>query len=95
MVMPSFLERLFGRKEPSTAQIAKERLTMVLIAERREGRANTPEESERLRQMQEEILAVVSKYYPVDQDAISVHIERKENVEMLELNIALNDKTSP
>jgi cell division topological specificity factor len=89
----SLLDRLLGRKPRTTASIAKERLTMVLMRELPEGQASSPEESARLQQLQEEILAVVAKYYPVDADAIKVHLERKENVEMLEVNIALNERS--
>ncbi|HNU19921.1 MAG TPA: cell division topological specificity factor MinE [Hydrogenophilus thermoluteolus] len=89
----SLLDRWLGRKPRSTASIAKERLTMVLMRELPEGQASSPEESARLQQLQEEILAVVAKYYPVDADAITVHLERKENVEMLEVNIALNERS--
>ncbi|WP_249419332.1 cell division topological specificity factor MinE [Hydrogenophilus thiooxidans] len=89
----SLFDRLLGRKPRATASIAKERLTMVLMRELPEGQANSPEESARLQQLQEEILAVVAKYYPVDADAIKVHLERKENVEILEVNITLNEHT--
>lgn len=84
----SLLDIIFGRKK-ATAEVAKERLQIILAHER----ALTGPESGRspvwLSQLQKELLDVVAKYIKVDQDALKVHLEKRENIELLEINITL------
>ncbi len=39
--------------------------------------------------MQQELIAVISKYVKVNQDDIKVSLEKKNNFEVLEVNIVL------
>jgi len=91
----ALLDRILGRKTKSTASIAKERLTLVLAHERSSDRPVGMDEEILLKRMQEEILAVVTKYFPVDRNAIQVHLEKEANVEILEVNVILNDQQTP
>lgn len=80
----SFLDYFKGKRK-QTASVAKERLQIILAREHAVGSA----EPDYLPALKKEILEVVSKYVAVDNDAIQVNIERDDNCEILELNIAL------
>ena len=71
-------------KKQSTASVAKERLQIIVARER-----STRGGPDYLPQLQEELLQVVRKYVPVDQDAANVQMDRESGCEILELNITL------
>lgn len=75
------------RKRPSTASVAKERLQIIISHERTQ--RNTPDY---LPQLQEEIMAVIAKYIPIDRDQVSVNLERSGDSAVLELNFTMPDK---
>lgn len=75
---------LFRSKRPRTASIAKERLQIIVSHERR--RPSTPDFLPRL---QQDILEVVRKYIHIDEDQIRLSLDRKDDCEVLELNISL------
>jgi cell division topological specificity factor len=77
----------FRSERKGTARVAKERLQILVAHERAE--RNKPSY---LPQLQRDILAVIRKYVTVDQDAISVNLERDDTQEILELNIVLPDQ---
>lgn len=77
----------FRSEKKSTARVAKERLQILVAHERSE--RNKPSY---LPQLQRDILAVIRKYVAVDQDAISVNLERDDTQEILELNIVLPEQ---
>ncbi len=77
----------FKSSQPKSAQVAKERL-QILVAHERKSR-NQPSY---LPQLQQELLKVVQKYVNVGQDAITVHLEQDDDQETLELNIILPDE---
>ena len=68
----------------NTASVAKERLQIIVARER-----STRGGPDYLPQLQEELLQVVRKYVPVDQDAVNVQMDRDSGCEILELNITL------
>lgn len=70
--MSGFFDRMLGRgKETSSAGRAKERLQFVLVHDR----INLP--PERLKEMKEEILKVISKYVAVDGDQVDIALEQR------------------
>ncbi len=71
-------------KKQNTASTAKERLH-IIVARDRSGRGGPDE----LPLLQEELLAVVRKYVPVDPEAVNVQVDRESGCEVLELNITL------
>lgn len=77
----------FKSSQPKSAQVAKERL-QILVAHERKSR-NQPSY---LPQLQQELLKVIQKYVNVGQDAITVHLEQDDDQETLELNIILPDE---
>ncbi|MGE5491191.1 MAG: cell division topological specificity factor MinE [Actinomycetota bacterium] len=82
----SWLERLFGNK-PKSAQVAKERLQVIIARER----SDQSGPADFLPALQQELVAVISKYVQVNQDDIKVSLEKQGNYEVLEVNIVLPD----
>jgi cell division topological specificity factor len=72
-------------KKPSSAHMAKERLQLILAHERN-GRSRSPDY---LPELQRELMAVISKYVSVNPEDIKVHLERQDNLEVLEVKIEL------
>lgn len=81
----SFISFLLGEKK-KTAPVAKERLQIILAHERNHHHPRGPDY---LRDMQRELLAVISKYVAIKPDDIRVHLERQDNLEVLEVKIEL------
>jgi cell division topological specificity factor len=75
----------FLGEKKSTASVAKERLQLILAHERN-GRGASPDY---LPQLQRELLAVISKYVSINPDDIKVHMERQDDLEVLEVKIEL------
>ena len=82
----SIFSYLLPKKEKSAA-VAKERLQIIVARER-----STRGGPDYLPQLQEELLMVVRKYVPVDQDAVNVQMDRESGCEILELNITLPEQ---
>lgn len=83
----SMLSFLLGEKK-KTASVAKERLQIILARERVGGNSGGPDY---LPALQKELMAVISKYVDIDVNDIKVHLERQENLEVLEVKIELPD----
>jgi len=76
---------LSGKK--MTANIAKERL-QIIVAERRRGE----QEPHYLPDLKSDILAVICKYVKINPDMLKVQFEQKEDdISVLELNVTLPD----
>ena len=77
----------FNKKKPKSAQLAKERLQIVIAHERldRGGPDYLP-------QMRRDIMSVISKYVKIDEDAVNVQFEKGDDCDILELNIALPER---
>ncbi len=80
---------LFKKKKAPSANLAKERLKIVIEHNRAD--AKRPEF---LKKMQREILEVVNKYVQVDIADINANIANQGDSEVLELNILLPDTVS-
>ncbi len=72
------------RRQPNTAQQARERL-QILLAHERAG-ADSPDY---LPQLQRELLEVVKKYVNVDDDKVQVQLDNSTEVSTLEVNVEL------
>ena len=83
----SLLSFLLGEKK-KTASVAKERLQIILAHERSGRGASRPDY---LPALQRELVAVISKYVSVNPEDIKVHLERQDNLEVLEVKIELPD----
>ena len=81
----SFLD--YFRRSPratESAQIAKERLQIIVAHER-------GKRAEYLPDLQRELLQVISKYVPIEEDQVKVALDTVGHCSILELNITLPD----
>jgi len=81
----SMLSFLLGEKK-KTANVAKERL-QIILAHERSGRGGS--RPDYLPALQRELVAVISKYVSIQPDDIKVHLERQDNLDVLEVKIEL------
>ena len=81
----SLFSFLLGEKK-KTATVAKERL-QIILAHERGGRSKADD----LPALQRELIAVISKYVSVNPEDIKVHLERQDDLEVLEVKIELPD----
>ncbi|WP_374267059.1 cell division topological specificity factor MinE [Zoogloea sp.] len=84
----SLLSYFFGSK-PKTASVAKERLSL-LIAHERSANQPTPDF---LPALQRELIEVISKYVNVSADDIKVQLGKRDNFEILEVDITLPEQS--
>ena len=83
--MMSLFSFLLGEKK-KTASVAKERL-QIILAHERGGRSK----ADYLPALQRELIAVISKYVSINPEDIKVHLERQDDLEVLEVKIELPD----
>jgi len=76
----------FRRTSPGSANVAKDRLAIIVA---REGRSNI--KATYLPQLRQDILQVLAKYEKIDLDQVTVNVESQGEYEVLELNVVLND----
>ena len=81
----SWLSLILGEKKKS-ASVAKERLQIILARERA-GRDSV--QPDYLPALQRDLVAVISKYVRIDPHDIKVHLEKQDNLEVLEVKIEL------
>ncbi|EGZ49215.1 MULTISPECIES: cell division topological specificity factor MinE [Neisseria] len=82
----ALIDILFGRK-PKTAQVARDRLQIIIAQERVKEQA-----PDYLPTLQKELLEVLSKYVNVSLDDIRISQEKQNGLDVLELNITLPDQ---
>lgn len=86
----ALLDFFLSRKK-TTANIAKERL-QIIVAERRRGDS----EPHYLPQLKRDLLAVICKYVQIDPEMVSVQLEQKgDDISVLELNVTLPESEEP
>lgn len=61
-----FLDRVFGRREPTSREIAKERLQLVLVQDRIKISPATLDE------LKDELITVISRYVEIDAGGVEV-----------------------
>jgi cell division topological specificity factor len=74
----------FFRKTPSTANVAKERLRIIVAQER-----STRGAPDYLPTLRRELLEVIRRYVNVDPSAVQINLGRDDGHEVLELSVAL------
>ncbi|MBS3784233.1 MAG: cell division topological specificity factor MinE [Anaerolineae bacterium] len=84
--MMRFLERLFGRPEPSSGEVAKERLRLVLTQDRA---GISPALLDTLK---DEIIMVISRHVDVDVDGVKVIVTESNRESSLVADIPLADR---
>jgi cell division topological specificity factor len=76
-----FLDRLLGKQEPTSREIAKERLQLVLVHDRIKISAAT------LEQMKDELITVISRYVEIDPDGVQVTFSQSKRAGRLMADI--------
>jgi cell division topological specificity factor len=76
-----FLDRLFGKQEPSSSEVAKDRLQLVLVHDRINISAST------LEQMKDELITVISRYVEIDADGVQVTFTQSKRASRLTADI--------
>lgn len=86
----SIFEFLFGKKTKS-ANLARDRL-QIIIAQERNTRDTDNETPDFLPTLQKELLEVLSKYVKIELDDINIAHEKRDGIDMIELNLTLPEK---
>ena len=76
-----FLDRLLGRAEPTSREIAKERLQLVLVHDRVKVSPAT------LDQMKDELITVISRYVEIEASGVEVSFTQSRNSSRLVADI--------
>jgi cell division topological specificity factor len=84
------LFRAVAPARADSARTARERLQVVLALERNAGAGPSF-----LPQLQEELLQVIKKYVDIDNENVSIELERGPEASMLDINIELPTKPRP
>lgn len=66
----NILNRLLGRNKPSSREIAKDRLQLVLVQDR----VNIS--PEKMSALKDELIKIISKYVEIDQDGIDITLTK-------------------
>jgi cell division topological specificity factor len=82
----------YFRRQPKTAALAKDRLSIIVARERSATRPGTAPDY--LPQLQQELLAVIARYEKIDLSCVKVNLDRNGGCEVLELNIVLPEGPS-
>ena len=78
-----FLNRIFGEKQPSSRQVAKERLQLVLVHDRIK---ISPAMLDRLK---DELITVISRYVEIDKEAVHITMQQEGREQRLIADIPL------
>lgn len=76
-----FWDRLLGRREPTSREIAKERLQLVLVQDR------VQMSPALLDKMKDELIVVISRYVEIDADAVEVSFTQSKRESRLVADI--------
>lgn len=86
----SIFEFLFGKKDKKSANLARDRL-QIIIAQQRTNLSTENNTPDYLPTLQKELMEVLSKYVKIQLDDINISHEKRDGIDMLELNITLPD----
>lgn len=78
----------FFRSSKKSASIAKERLQIIVSHE-------SADNKDFIRDLQQELLDVISKYIDIDREQIRVQLDQSGAHSVLELNVTLPEQTKP
>lgn len=84
MNLINYLRSKLNRPD-NTAQIAKERLQIIVAHERIQRKNGVVN----LQELQQKLIEVISEYLHIEKNQVSVELQRDENRSVLELNVTL------
>jgi len=70
----SIISRLFRRKQPSSSQVAKERLQLVLIHDRVKLSPDV------LQRMKDDLVTAITKYLDIDREGIQITLTQSKRL---------------
>jgi len=79
----NILQRLFGQRRPSSREIAKERLKLILVYDR------VKISPDLLQTLKDEIISVISEYIEIDREATEVTLQPGKKYSRLVANIPI------
>ena len=79
----NFLQRLTGRGQPASKDVARDRLKLVLIHDR------TDVSPAIMEQMRNEIIDVISKHVDIDREGVEITLHQEANENRLVADIPL------
>jgi cell division topological specificity factor len=85
----SFFKKLLGQEEPTSREIAKQRLQLALTVDR------TRISPQLLEQMKDEIIAVISKHVDIDPGGVVVSLTQQRSDHRLVAEIPLVNTRRP
>ena len=85
----SLLDFFLRPRKENTARVAKERLQIIVAHER-----STRGGPDYLPQLKQDLLDVIRKYVAISPDQVTVQLDKKDDLSVLELNIMLNGDKS-
>ncbi len=86
----SLLDFFLRPRKDNTARVAKERLQIIVAHER-----STRGGPDYLPQLKQDLLDVIRKYVEISPDQVSVQLDKKDDLSVLELNIMLGGERKP
>ena len=66
----NMLQRLFGRSQPTSREMAKDRLQLVVVQDR------VKMSPEVMNRMKDELIQVISKYVEIEEDGINISLTK-------------------
>ena len=66
----NIFNRLLGRREPSSREVARDRLQLVLVQDR----VNLS--PDKMTELKDELIKIISKYVEIDQDGINISLTK-------------------
>jgi len=81
--MNNLLQRLTGRGQPTSKDVARDRLKLVLIHDR------TDISPAIIEQLKDEIINVISKHVDIDRDGVEIKLQQAEHENRLIADIPL------
>jgi cell division topological specificity factor len=82
-----FLKKHFGSKAPSSREVAKARLQLVLVHDR------TQISPQLLQTLKDEIIAVISKHVAIDREAVDISFTQNRRESRLQADIPLQRRS--
>lgn len=76
------MKMFFSRKRPTTSQVARERIQILLAHER-----SVMGNPDLIATLRNEILLAVAKYVPVEMDQVDVNMDRSDTLSTLQIDI--------
>ncbi len=86
----SILNYFRFNRTTNSAQLAKERLQIIVAHERIQRRTGVIN----LQELQLKLIAVIAEYLHIDKDQVKVELEKDDNRSVLELNVILPEQVN-